>query len=151
MKKIKILALMILTSLLSACSLNKEAIDEEDFNRIMINEGFDVVNVVNKYTEYPYFEEAYIAKKEGYEIQFYELENDSYAKKLYNANKQQMESEKNGTYIDSNVELINFNKYTLDTQGTYTVVSRIDDTIIYLNVNNEYKEEVNAILKKLGY
>ena len=151
MKKIKILVLIILMVLISACSLTKEAIDEDDFNRIMISEGFKVTNVINEYVEAPYFEEAFIAEKDGYEIQFYELEDDSFAKKIYNANKQQMESAKIGTYMESNVDLINNNKYSVDTQGTYTVVSRIDDTIVYLSVNSKFKEEVNSILKKLGY
>ena len=151
MKKIKILVLILLIVLLSACSLTKEAIDEDDFNRIMISEGFKVTNVINEYVESSYFEEAFIAEKDGYEIQFYELEDDSFAKKIYNANKQQMESAKDGTYMESNVDLINNNKYSVDTQGTYTVVSRIDDTIVYLSVNSKFKEEVNSILKKLGY
>ena len=151
MKKLKILVLMILAVLLSACSIKKEAIDEDDFIRIMTNEGFEVVNTVNEYTEYPYFEETYVAKKDGYEIQFYELEDDSFAKKIYSENKQQMESTKTGTYVESNVDLINNNKYSVDTQGVYTVVSRTDDTIVYLSVNSKFKEEVNSILKKLGY
>ena len=142
---------MILIILLSACSLKRDSIDEDQFISIMTNEGFNVVNIKEQYIEYGYFEEVYVAKNNNYQIDFYELEDDSYAKKLYNNNKQNMELEKSGSYIDSNVELINFNKYTLDNQGTYTVVSRIDDTIIYLGVSNEYKSEVNDILKKLGY
>lgn len=31
------------------------------------------------------------------------------------------------------------------------VLSRIEDTVIYLKVDSEYKDSVDSILKKLGY
>ena len=34
--------------------------------------------------------------------------------------------------------------------GKYMVVSRIDNTVIYVNVNDNYKDTVKDILKELG-
>lgn len=45
----------------------------------------------------------------------------------------------------------NFQKYTLSTESKYKVISRIDNTVIYLNVDDNYKEEVKNVLKELGY
>lgn len=33
----------------------------------------------------------------------------------------------------------------------YKALSRINETVIYLNIDKEYKKEVQRILKKLGY
>ena len=151
MKKIKYLVFLILVPLLAACSMKKEAIDEEQFIKIMKSEGFEVVNLEHQYEQYEYYEEVLVAKNENYQIEFYELEDASYAEKIYNKNKQTIESSIEGSYSNTNSDLINNNKYTLTNKGVYTSISRVDDTIIYLSVSSEYKDEVKDILKKLGY
>ena len=151
MKKIKYLIIILLVPLLVACNMKKEAIDEDQFISIMKSEGFDVVNIENQFEKYGYYEEVLVATNENYRIDFYELEDESYAKKLYNQNKQTIESGIEGKYVNTDSDLINNNKYTLTNNDVYTVISRVDDTIIYLSVSSEYKNEVQNILKKLGY
>lgn len=151
MKKIKYLVFLILVPLLAACSMKKEAIDEDQFIKIMKSEGFEVVNIEHQFEQYGYYEEVLVATNENYRIDFYELEDESYAKKLYNKNKQTIESGIEGKYVNTDSDLINNSKYTLTNKGIYTVISRVDDTIIYLSVSSDYKNEVQEILKKLGY
>lgn len=153
MNKFKVLILIVLTILLTACGVKKEALDEDEFIIIMKKEGFNIVNVENQFEQYGYFEDAYIAidPNSNYQIEFYELEDDNYAKRFYENNKQKFESQKSGKNVSSYKELINTGKYTLTTEESYKVVSRIEDTVVYLDVDKKYKEEVNNILKKLGY
>ncbi|MBR6690350.1 MAG: hypothetical protein IKL65_03360 [Bacilli bacterium] len=153
MKQFKVLMLMVLVMLLTACGPKKEAIDEDDFTRIMTNEGFSIVNVEEQFEKYGHFEEAYLAidPNNKYQIEFYELEEDEYAKSFYQTNKEKFEQTKTNISIETNIDLSDNNRYTLTTGDEYKVISRIEDTVIYLNVNKKYKEEVNIILKKLGY
>lgn len=153
MKKIKVLLLIILVVLLSACGIKKEAIDEEEFNRIMTKEGFRISNVYQQVVGYGYFDDAYIAvEKDGkYQIEYYELDEDSNALNFYNANKKIFEASKTDNSIYTNVDLPDNSKYTLTTKDSYKVISRIEDTVVYLDVDKKYKNEVNNILKKLGY
>ena len=149
----KILILVGFVVLLTACSPKRDAIDEDQFIRIMNDEGFSIKNVESQFEQYGYFEEAYLAidSNNNYQIEFYELEEENYDLNFYNNNKSKFENEKSSTYVDSNMDLKNINKYTLTTNNKYKVVSRIDDTVIYLDVDKKYKKEVNDILKKLGY
>jgi len=153
MKQIKIFGLLVLVLLLTACGANKEAIDEDDFISIMTDMKFKIVNVEEQFNQYKYFEEAIVAIQENnnYQIEFYELENDGYAKSFYETNKEIFEQSKTDTSIKTNVDLTDSSKYTLTTDKEYKVLSRIEDTVIYLNVSKTYKDEVNNILKKLGY
>ena len=153
MKKFKFLGLLVVIILVTACGNKKEEIDEDIFVNKMTNEGFNIVNVEKQFEQYGYFEEAYVALEGNgnYQIEFYELENDSYAKNFYDTNKQIFEQSKTGASIYTNVDLNNTNKYTLTTENEYKVISRINDTVVYLNVKKEYKDEANDILKKLGY
>lgn len=153
MKKLKFLLLVVFVTLLSACVTKRESIDEDEFISIMTNEGFNIVNIEKQFAEYGYFEEAYVAvdKSGNYQIEFYELENDSYAINFYNTNKETFEASKTGSSVYTNVDLTDSNRYTLTTEDSYKVLSRIDETVVYLNVDKEYKNEVINILKKLGY
>lgn len=153
MKKIKILMLLVFAFLLSACGTKKEALDEENFRRIMTDTGFTIVDVEKQFEEYGYFDDALIALEQtsNYQIEFYELENEGYAKSFYDNNKEIFEASKTDKSIYTNLDLTERNKYTLVTETEYKVISRIEDTVIYINVNKEYKDEVNNILKKLGY
>ena len=152
MNKLKTLVLVILIILLSGCMLEeKESIDIEEFNKIMTNENFKVVSVKEQFAQYDYFEEAFVATNNNYQIEFYELEEDNYAVDFYETNKKVFEQTKPNTSIYINEDFNESNKYILTTDNEYKVISRIEDTVIYLNVDKKYKEEVNSILKKLGY
>ena len=61
------------------------------------------------------------------------------------------EKQKENTLAETNVNGKNYSKYTLSTGNKYKVLSRIDNTVIYLDVDNSYKEEVKNILGELGY
>lgn len=152
MRKFKIIGLLVLVLGLCACS-KREAIDEDEFQKIMAEENFTVVNVEEQFEEFGYFEEAYVAlEKDGnYQLEFYELENEDYTISFYNHNKELFEESKSGTVSETYINLANYNKYTLTVGDYYKVISRIDDTVIYLNVDKQYKDEVNNILEKLGY
>ena len=153
MKKIKILMLLVMVVLLCACSSKKEAIDEEKFINIMKSQKFDIVNVEEQFEQYEYIEESYVAleSNKNYQIEFYELENNAYAKSFYDNNKEIFEATQTNSSFYTNVDLTNSNRYTLTTDTEYKVLSRIDETVIYVNADKKYKNEITNILKKLGY
>ena len=152
MKKFKLLVLLIGILFLTACA-NKTAITSDKFISIMEEENFDIVNALEQFSDYDEIKEAYIALEDDgdYQIEFYVLDNDNNAIKLYNHNKEIFEDSKGSVSSYTNVDLNNINKYTLSTNGKFNIVSRIDNTMIYLSVDYEFKDEVIDILKKLGY
>ena len=153
MKKLKILLLVLITVVLTACSSNKEPLDDEEFKSIMRDNDYYVVSSLSQFSDYSYIDEAYIAKKTGedYQIEFYELEDSSCAISFYNTNKEIFEASKTNDSVYTSVDLIDTNKYTLLTLDSYKVLSRIEDTVLYIDVDKKYKDEVNDIIKKLGY
>lgn len=153
MKNFKVLLLLVLVVLLSACSSNKEAIDDEKFKNIMEKDGFSITSAKDQFSEYDYIEDVYLAidKNSTYQIEFYELEDDEYAISFYNVNKEIFQASETDKSVYTNVDLTESNKYTLTTEDDYKVLSRIEDTVIYVDVDKEYKEEVQSVLKKLGY
>ena len=160
MKKSAIIAfvivlILIVTGIIVFVRLNKEkkSITTSDFYSIMSQKEYNVVDATNQFAGYDYVKQASIAvnKNNTYQIEFYELEDDDSAIYFYNYNKSIVEESKGSSSAETKVELKNHAKYTLSTNGKYKVVSRINNTVIYLNVDEAFKDTVKNLLKELGY
>jgi hypothetical protein len=119
----------------------------------MSQKGYSVQDASSQFSEYSYIKQVYIAVSEdySYQIEFYELSDDSYATTFYNNNESIFESSKGDAAIETSIGLNNYSKYTLSSNGKYMVVSRIDNTVIYVDVDENYKDAVKTILDELGY
>lgn len=157
-KKVVIIAIAILAIIVAviACifkNLNKEKIPmtTESFKTTMEEKGFDIQNAKDQFAEYDYVKQVYIALNGDYQIEFYELSDVDYAVGFFNNNKSIFEQSKGNTSANTNVNLKNYSKYTQSSNGKYKVVSRIDNTVIFLNVDDKYKDDVKSLLDELGY
>lgn len=154
---IAIIAVVIVVAIVGVIfvNLNKEktSITASSFYTTMSQKGYSVQDANSQFSEYDYIKQVYIAasKDYSYQIEFYELLDDSYATSFYNNNKSIFESSKGNASTETSVGLKNYSKYTLSSNGKYMVVSRIDNTVIYVKVDDNYKDTVKAILDELGY
>ena len=154
---IAIIAIVIILVILGVIfiNLNKEktSITASSFYTTMSQKGYSVQDATSQISDYDYVQQVYIAVSNdySYQIEFYELSDDSYATRFYNNNKSIFESSKGNASAETSVSLKNYSKYTLASSGKYSVVSRIDNTVIYVNVDAEYKDTVKAVLDELGY
>ena len=135
-------------------NLNKESISANDFKNIMEDKDFEIVDVMDQFEEYDeYIKKAYIALEEDYDyqIEFYKLDEEDDAISFYKTNKEKFEASKGSSSVETKVSMGNNSKYTLKTNDEYKVVSRIEDTVIYVDVDEKYEDEVKEILKEIGY
>lgn len=137
----------------SILNKEKESITNEEFKSIMENKGYTIVDVTSQYAQYGYIEKGYIAitNDRQYQVEFYTLTNDEKAVYFYNTNKTIFENSKQGVTSETNAELKNYCKYTLNNNGKYKVISRINNTAIYLDVDEQYKDIIKDLLRELGY
>lgn len=118
----------------------------------MTEKGYNVLNVKEQF-EYDYIIDALIAvsSDKKYQIEFYVLSTDDYAINFYANNKTIFENSKTANNNETSVNLDNHSKYALTTNDKFKVVSRIKNTVIYLNIDEVYKNEVQNVLNSLGY
>lgn len=137
---------------LTGCG-NKTAITSDDFKSKMESSGYTVQEATNQMSDYDYIKQVYIAisSDSTYQIEFYELSDNDYASSFFNNNKKTFEDSKSSGSTETSVSVGNNEKYTLTNNGKFKVVSRIDNTVIYLNVDDNYKSSVKDVLKNLGY
>lgn len=140
-------------ALFSSLTKEKESMTSSEFKTLMESKGFVVSDSTSQFSQYGYIEQVYVAVPSGYayQIEFYELSDEEYAISFYNNNKSIFESSKGNDSAETSVSMKNYSKYTLSTGGKYKVVSRINNTVVYLNVDSSHKDTVKDLLKELGY
>jgi len=156
MKKttIAISAILVCVILLASCGGPKTAISAEEFKEKAEQAGLTVMDTtIIDLTEDGWFdiESSCIAKGNNYRIEFSVFSTEQQAAAFYNEYKIYIESMKGSSSSYSDVNLSNYNKYTQTSAGIYSVVSRIDNTVVYASASADYKLEINDFLKDIGY
>lgn len=130
----------------------KEAIKAREFASIMDDENYEIIDVTAQYESYG-IDEAYVAIEENrdYQIEFYELSSESKAKNMFETNKDYFEDGAGNSKITSSYSIGNYNIYSLTSNGNYQYLCRVDNTLLYIDVEDEYKDEVKDIVEELGY
>lgn len=131
----------------------KTPVSAEEFKTTLEGKEFNVIDANSQLSSISQIKQAYLAIENGYnyQIEFYELEDDSSATTFYNNNKNNFEASKGSASSNTNIAGKNYEKYTLSSNGKYMVVSRIANTVIYLSVKDEYSSTVKDILKEIDY
>lgn len=156
LKNTLIIALLIATMFgFSGCGQKKKSITSDEFQSIMKSKNFIVENGKSQYASYPEITECYLSAPSdmSFTIEFYVLDSDSSAQNMFSKNKAIFEEAKEGSKsrFENSVSLANYSKYTLQVDDKYKAISRIDNTLIYVNTSARYKDDVSKILEELGY
>ena len=145
-----ILALLLCVTLLASCGSPKTAISMKTFDTKAEQAGFTIVDAADQFEE-DAVESVHVAMGDGYQIEFYIVSTEQQAIMAYSQNKANFEAAKGSSSSNSEVNLSNYSKYTQTSAGYYSVISRIDNTFIYVNANASYKSDINSFLKEIGY
>lgn len=143
-----------LTSLFffSGCEKKKTALTADEFYSKMEKKNFVIKDSKSEYSTHNEIIRSYVAAPAdlSYQIEFIELDSDSSAKNMFSSN-QRIFQDTSSPKIESSVSKSNYTKYILEVDGKYKVISRIDKTIVYVNADIKYKDDVNTVLNDLGY
>ena len=147
MKK-KIVFLLIIF-ILVGCS--KTSINLDDFIETAHMDGYIITSDIKSYEKYSYIKSVYYATspEESYRIQFLEIENNDYAKKFFDYNKNEMEKFKtNNSYLKTK-NISDYNLYHLETDDDYLLIIRSNNNIIYIETSIDYINEIEEFLNDL--
>lgn len=156
LRAISIILFCIITCItLTSCSIGKrkDSITPDTFCSKMQDKSFTIVDSTEQFSSTDGVQNVYIAIAPNYtyQIEFYELSDDSQAEESYEKNIQTFEKSKTNVSSNTEVKLANYAKYTLLSNGKYMVISRINNTFIYVNADSDYKDDIDDILSNFGY
>lgn len=132
-------------------SQNLKPLTSEEFIGAMENSNYTVSDVIDQYSKYDYVKNAYVASTRDYQIEFFVLSDDEHAIGFFNINKANFEVLASNTATSSFADVGNCSRYTLVSNGQYMYISRIGNTVIYINSPTTYQETIQALLSSLGY
>lgn len=137
--------------LLTGCG-DKKAIDTKKFKDTAIKYNYDLVDVTDQYSMYNNIKEATIMGNiNDWQIEFYVLNSASDAIGMFNTNKEIFESYKGSNSLEYYTNMTNNNTYSLQSNGMYMYLCRVDNTLLYINVSEHYRDLVKSIADELGY
>ena len=148
---IKFFIIFLFMIILTGCGETRKKVDPSEFQTKMMKNGFQILDSTNE-MNYDYIVKIYVAKSTNYNIEYYNIIDEDYASVFFQNNVDAIEKTIVGdkaTIAQENGN--NFSKYTLLYGGRYKIVSRIDNTVIFLNVSDRYKNDVDGIIEELGY
>jgi len=145
------LLLLIFCTVLAGCG-KKEPINAESFNDIMTDKGYLVLDSAELYdADTSILESSYIAVGDGYQIEFLEFKKEKDAKYSYGLNVEKFKSNKGSSHLSSSKDFFNYSTFNLTSDDHFYIVSRIDNTLIYSEAPEEFKDEIKKVFEELGY
>lgn len=154
MKKRKFLFVVICFFMLFAltgCG-SKTVKNTSDFKSIAENHNYTITDVTSQYASYGYIKEATVAQSsDGWQVEFYVLDDEGNATSMFNTNKSTFENYKGNSSSESSSSMGNYSSYTLTSSGYYMHLCRVDNTLLYVKVPDTYKDDVKNLVKELGY
>lgn len=148
MKKfLKIIIILLFICFSVGCSENKKALTKKQITNKLSSMEF-YVDDNTKLMEDSTIKTALSAYNGKYQIEYYIFKDKNRAEEAYSSNKKYFENnKKNGKEKKKD----NYTKYTQELTDTYNVLTRVDNTLLYMSTNIEYKREVKNILKEINY
>lgn len=152
MKKILLLIIsIIMIFTLTGCT--KLALHPDDVTTIISNLGHKVEDISDKYTDYDNIVKVLKIKdiEDRWEIEYYLLKDLHSAERMYQENFELFNLFESQATFYSEVNQGNYSTYKLQTSGSYMYLSRVDNTLLYIDVNILHKNIMEEIITALAY
>lgn len=140
-----------LALLSSGCASEKSPLSLTEFTDAMEKKELEVVDAADQ-VDPSLIKGCKIAmKSDEFQIELYQAKDVSAAKNAYDANVEKFKEQSQSKQKPTEVSLSNYSKYTQSDEVAYYVISRVDDTFIYISAAVKYKSEIEKILKEINY
>lgn len=137
-----------------AQGFSKTPVTEEEFSTAMENKGLEIYDATSQ-VQQDYFNSCLIAYNDELQVEYYSLTSESYAEQFYSSVVTSLREESAGTLEGlSNNKMVAFGNYATFTQtndGTYYYISRVDNTVVCVGVDEELKSDVEQLINIIKY
>lgn len=153
MKNKRIITVALVFLMLFGTACGKEPKGTKDFMELMENEDFQLSDCTGQYSEIDYMEEAWVAvSADGeYQVEFYKLDTSDNATAFFNENYAILSAYESDSSSKAKSSTKKSQYYEVTGEDGFYCISRIEDTVFYAVVKEEYKNEVKDLKKQLGY
>ena len=152
MKKMKYFGfIFILILLITGCSLKKDIMTMDDFKRISEDSKCTFVDSTDSFVEVDGITKVGIASNGYWQVEFYQLSTNLKAADLFESNKQGFLEDSSTTSVEKSTKGTNYQTFSLTTGTSYMYLSVVENTLLYVRVPVEYRDQVRKLVEKTGY
>jgi hypothetical protein len=136
---------------LTGCS--KTSMTTDQVKSLASGKGYNAVDVISQYAEATQVKEATVIQGDNgnFQFEFYVLDTADSAVGMFNTNVVRFDQFDSGTKAKATVNGKNYATYSLTTSDKHRYLSRVDNTLLYVDVDVKYKDEVKTFVEELGY
>ncbi len=147
-----ILSLIVIIALINL-NKGKKVISDSDFINYMEEHGYEVNDVTNKSKKNDDLVKSYTAidNKTNLQVTYHELSDEKRAKTFYDNYISIFFVPTDKSSSNENINKNNYSKYILSTNDKYICISRVDNTIIYAQVESKDKDTIKTIFDDFSY
>lgn len=138
--------------LFTSCS--KTPSDTAGFEKLAEKKGYKVIDVTDHYLNAPQIKEGTVAapSDRSFQIEFYIITDMDSAKELFKAQSKEIDGIKGTTWSGNISNGRNYAKSTVISDGKYTILCYIDNTLLYVPPTDKAnKETIDAFVDALKY
>ena len=146
-------AMAMILCLFTACG-DKKTASTVDFEYLASDNGYIVEDASDLFAAYDYIKFATIAapKSQSYQIEFYELSDESFAASFFSINKNNLQMMKSADAIETNKSGGNYDLFKIESDSKYMMIERVENTVVFVDKTDiKCKKEIEAFLKELNY
>lgn len=155
-KQVVSVALIAVLSMLMLCACSggsKTAVTAQEFSAKAESLGFKTADTSDTYSEYDYVVSRTTAyeksdDKIAWQMDFLVADSADKAAGMFNGNKETFD-ELSGSVLTISVG--NYSTYEKTGEGKFMYLCRVDKTMLYVNVDEQYKDSAKKLISALGY
>ena len=153
MKKLYLLLFIFFLFLCIGCQSEKQSASMKDYQKIAESHDYQFFDVSDEFHNNKRINKAGMIATTVWHTEFYILNNNEQAEEMFITNYDFFTEQKKSSTSYSDIEDYgsNYQTYSLTTNHAYMYISRIDNTLLYIQVPVEYHRKVKSIAKELGY
>ena len=136
---------------LTGC-MDKTVKNTSDFKSLSEKYKYTISDVTSQYSDNQKVKNATVAKSsQDFQIEFFVLEDEGIAGKMFYTNKTTFENSKSGASMQSSSSGENYQTYALTCNNKYMYLCRVDNTLLSVSIPSDYKDNVKKFVEELGY
>lgn len=129
---------------------NNKVLTNDKFIIEMEKQGFKIYNAKEQFGD-DIVKDATVAYNPNYQIEFLIFDNIDNCKKAFQINKSSFITNKIEKDIEKSESNNSYSLYSLTTKDRYMYIKRIDNKLLYFNVDGSYKNNIDKLVKKIGF
>ena len=146
-----VLPVAMLLPLMAGCGGGRTAISVADFVKAAEEKGLTVADTADTYTDEIFQSSRMATSPDGWKVVFFDIDSAEHAKTYFDTCKSFMESKKTGAGTSQITQRDNYALYSQTNGGRFMYVCYVDDTMVYVDVEDTHKSAVQDFVNSIGY